>query len=445
MDRGPAREHFIGSTQERRQIHDVTVGLSDDDRILGLETSFLHDSGACPYGLIIPVITAAAPRPVQTRELPVRLHGAVHEHRSDLDLLPRGAGRPHAAFVMERVMDRAARELGLDRAEIRRRSLIQPDEFPYDVGVTYQDGGPTVYDSGDYPGGLELLLREVGYDGFEARQQAAKEEGRDIGLGFACYVEGTGIGPYEGAAVDVQIDGSAVSTGLASQGQGHETILAQIVADDLGVPMERIQVTTGDTPVRLGRRHVREPHRGGHRQRGGEGLAHGAPPGETLAARMLEADPGISSSPTATCTWSARPAAASRSASCPRSPTRCATRTGPSRRRRPASPGSPTRNTTSRCRRTTPGLNAVEYYSPKSGVFGYGIHAAVVEIDPDTCEIRILDYVVMHDCGRIINPTIVEGPALRRLRPGPRRCLIPTSGSPTTRTASSRTPASWTS
>ena len=223
------REHFIGSTQERRQIHDVTVGLSDDGRILGLETSFLHDSGAyCPYGLIIPVITAAQlPGPYK-----------LENYRYDFTALftntvptspYRGAGRLRG--VRDGARDGSRRRRARPRP--RRDPPPQPDpadEFPYDVGVTYQDGGPTVYDSGDYPGGLELLLREVGYDGFEARQQAAKEEGREIGLGFACYVEGTGIGPYEGAAVDVQIDGSVtVSTGLASQGQGHETILAQIV------------------------------------------------------------------------------------------------------------------------------------------------------------------------------------------------------------------------
>ena len=406
------REHFIGSTQERRQIHDVTVGLSEDGRILGLETSFLHDSGAyCPYGLIIPIITAAQlPGPYK-----------LENYRYDFTALftntvptspYRGAGRPHAAFVMERVMDRAAAELGLDRAEIRRRNLIQPDEFPYDVGVTYQDGGPTVYDSGDYPGGLELLLREVGYEEFPERRQTAEAEGRSIGLGFACYVEGTGIGPYEGAAVDVQIDGSVtVSTGLSSQGQGHETIFAQIVAGDLGVPMERIRVTTGDTrrfgwgvgtfasrtAVVAGNAVAKASHTV-RRQ------------AEELAARMLEADPedlefadgnvhvvgspgrGVALGQLSAVSNPLRYAYGTESAEAAR-----LTRLAYAQQDVPLPEG------------TTPGLNAVEYYSPKSGVFGYGIHAAVVEIDPDTCEIRILDYVVMHDCGRIINPTIVEG------------------------------------
>jgi aerobic carbon-monoxide dehydrogenase large subunit len=406
------REHFIGSTHERRQIHDVTVGLSTDGRILGLATSFLHDSGAyCPYGLIIPVITAAQlPGPYK-----------LENYRYDFTALftntvptspYRGAGRPHAAFVMERVMDRAAAELGIDRAEIRRRNLIQPDEFPYDVGVTYQDGGPTVYDSGDYPGGLDILLREVDYDGFATRKQAAKAEGRSIGLGIGCYVEGTGIGPYEGAAVDVMIDGSVtVSTGLSNQGQGHETMLAQIVSDDLGVPVERIRVSTGDTRRfgwGVGTFASRTAVVAGNAVK--KASTEVRRQAAELAGRMLEADPediefadgtvrvvgspgsGLPIGQLSAIANPLRYAFGDESAEAARL-TRLAYKGG----------DAPLREGTS------PGLNAVEYYSPKSGVFGYGMHAAVVEVDRETCDVRILRYVVMHDCGRIINPAIVDG------------------------------------
>ena len=174
------REHFVGSTHERKQIHHVRVGTSDDGRIVALETSFLHDSGAyCPYGLIIPIITAAQlPGPYR-----------LDNYRFDFtalftNMVPtspyRGAGRPHAAFVMERVMDRLAHELEIDRAEIRRRNFIQPDEFPYDVGVSFQDGGPTVYDSGDYPAQFDLLLEKIGYEDFE-RRGAPTAGGSDSG------------------------------------------------------------------------------------------------------------------------------------------------------------------------------------------------------------------------------------------------------------------------
>jgi CO/xanthine dehydrogenase Mo-binding subunit len=406
------REHFIGSTHERKQIHDVTVGLDGDGRVLALQTRFLHDGGAyCPYGLIIPVITAAQlPGPYKLENYRYEFTAVF---TNTVPTSPyRGAGRPHAAFVMERVMDRAAVELGLDRAEIRRRNLIQPDEFPYDVGVTYQDGGPTVYDSGDYPGGLDLLLRSLDYDGFEAQREAARAEGRTLGVGIACYVEGTGIGPYEGAAVDVLLDGSVtVASGMSSQGQGHETIFAQIAADELGVPVERVRVTTGDTR-RLGwgvgtfasrtavvaGNAVKKSAREVRRQ------------AAELAARMLEADPedlefadgtvGVKGSPASGIPIGQLAAIAN--------PLRYAfgeesavaallTRRAYASQDVPLPEG------------TTPGLSAIEYFSPKSGVFGYGMHAAVVEVDPDRCDVRILRYVVVHDCGTIINPTIVEG------------------------------------
>jgi len=406
------REHFVGSTHERKQVHDVRVGASDDGRIVALETRFLHDSGAyCPYGLIIPVISAAQ------LPGPYRLDNYRYEFTALFtNRVPtspyRGAGRPHGAFVMERVMDRLAVELGLDRAEIRRRNFIQPDEFPYDVGVTFQDGGPTVYDSGDYPRGLELLLEKIGYDGFEARREAARAEGRRIGLGMACYVEGTGIGPYEGAAINIQVDGTVtVATGLATQGQGHQTILGQIVSDELGVPIERIRVTTGDTRrigYGVGTFASRTAVVSGNAVQ--KAAAEVRRQAAELAARMFEADPqdielvdgavrvvgspqhGLELGQLAAIANPLRYAFGEESAA-------AALYT----RRVYASQDVPLPDG------TTPGLNAVEYFSPASGVYGFGMHAAVVEVDEVTCNVRILDYVVGHDCGRIINPTIVDG------------------------------------
>jgi aerobic carbon-monoxide dehydrogenase large subunit len=406
------REHFIGSTHERKQVHRVRVGTDADGRILALETSFLHDSGAyCPYGLIIPVITAAQlPGPYRLDNYRYDFT-AVFTNRVPTSPY-RGAGRPHAAFVMERVIDRLADDLGIDPAEVRRRNFITPDQFPYDVGVTFQDGGPTVYDSGDYPAGLRLLLDAVDYAGFEARREAARAEGRTIGIGIGCYVEGTGIGPYEGAAIDVGSDGTVtVASALATQGQGHQTILAQIVADELGVPIDRVRVTTGDTR-RLGWGVGTFASRtavvsGNAVHKAAVQVRRQA---AELAARLLEADPediefadgrvGVVGSPDrglelgqlATLANPLRYAFGEESA-------QAALLT----RRLYASQDVPLPDG------TTPGLNAVEYYSPKSGVFGFGMHAAVVEVDRATCDVRILDYVVGHDCGRIINPVIVEG------------------------------------
>ena len=160
----------------------------------------------------------------------------------------RGAGRPQGVFAMERTMDAIAQELGLDRTEVRAANFIQPDEFPYDHGLTFQDGRPLIYDSGDYPELLRKAKALVGWDEFAAYRDEARAQGRRVGIGLACYVEGTGVGPYEGAHVQVETSGRVnVAIGLTTQGQGHQTAFAQIVADSLGVRIEDVHVTSGDT------------------------------------------------------------------------------------------------------------------------------------------------------------------------------------------------------
>jgi CO/xanthine dehydrogenase Mo-binding subunit len=160
----------------------------------------------------------------------------------------RGAGRPYAAFVIERLLDRLAAELGLDPAEIRRRNLIGPEEMPYRVPVTFIDGGPFEHDSGDYPALLADALAAIDYEGVRRAQPEWRRQGRYVGVGLACYVEATGLGPFEGARVRVGRDGRiAVATAVGSQGQGQETTLAQIVADRLGVRVADVAVTLGDS------------------------------------------------------------------------------------------------------------------------------------------------------------------------------------------------------
>jgi CO/xanthine dehydrogenase Mo-binding subunit len=313
---------------------------------------------------------------------------------------------------MERVIERVARELGLDSLDVRRRNFIPPDAFPYSVGVTFQDGGLTVYDSGDYERGLDTLLEQVDLEKTRVEIAAARAEGRLVGLGFGGYVEGTGIGPYEGATVGIDPDGTVtVATVHGSSGQAHETVFAQIVADELGTPLDRIRVTTGDT---------RRQHYGvgtfASRTAVVAGNAVYKAAGELrrqaaeVAARVLEASPDdmvfedgsvhVAGAPERSVTL-ARLALAS-------NPTRYAFgKDGAEGARlsqlaykggdRPLPEGS------------RPGLSAVEYYSPTSGVFGFGFHAAVVEVDPETGEVRILRYVLHHDCGRVINPMVVEG------------------------------------
>jgi CO/xanthine dehydrogenase Mo-binding subunit len=306
------REHFVSSAHERGQLHHVRVGYDDEGRLLGLDVEFWHDHGAyIPYGLIVPIITS-------TQLLGPYKPGAYRvEFRSlytnTVIVTPyRGAGRPQGCFVMERVMDAIAADLGLDRAAVRERNFILPAEMPYDQGLVFQDGRALLYDSGDFPASLAKLKELVGWDDFASYREQARSEGRRVGIGLACYVEGTGVGPYEGGHLRIETDGSVVvSTGLTSQGQGHRTMLAQIVADELGVPFDRITVTTGDT-----RRFK---------------YAVG-----TFASRTAVMS-GSAVALTATCGCRARRPRRSTSARSPCSPTRCAT---PSTRRPPGPPSS---------------------------------------------------------------------------------------------------------
>jgi len=242
------REHLLAVTQERDQWHEVELGLSRDGQIVALRDAFVHDCGAfVSWGIIVPLITSVSvPGPYRVPNYEVALT-AVYTNKVPVTPV-RGAGRPQAVFVMERMLDLAAERLELDRVAIRERNLIQPGEFPYDVGLISRDGGPRRYDSGNYPECLRRLVQAVGWDGGRAQQEQARAEGRWLGLGLALFVEDTGLGPYEGIRVRVDPAGQVfVFSGTSSQGQSHETTLAQIVADGLSLPLERVTVVPGDT------------------------------------------------------------------------------------------------------------------------------------------------------------------------------------------------------
>ena len=189
------REHFISASQERGQLHQAEVAVDRDGRILGIRDVFLHDTGAyTPYGIVVPIITSTQlPGPYK-----------VPNYHSDMTVVYtntpsvspyRGAGRPHACFVMERLIDRIARELRLPPNEVRRRNFVQPEEFPWDVGLTFQDGAPTIYDSGNYPAALDLAEETIDMPSFRREQEDARQQGRYLGIGFATYVEGTAMPP----------------------------------------------------------------------------------------------------------------------------------------------------------------------------------------------------------------------------------------------------------
>ena len=404
------REHLIASNHERGQLHEAAIAVKADGTILGVKDVFLHDTGAyTPYGIVVPIVTStqlpgpyrlsnyySQSRTVYTNRVPVTPY--------------RGAGRPHGCFVMERLVDRVARELGIDRAEIRFKNFIQPDEFPWDVGLIFQDGAPTRYDSGNYPEGLKRALESIHYRGFKEMQERYRRQRRYIGLGMASYVEGTGIGPYEGA--HVRVDGTAqrvvVATCVGTQGQGHQTSFAQIVADELGVRPDQVVITTGDS---------RSMNWGSGTYASRSAVVTGNAVGSAsrtvrekaaqLAAELFEANPAdiefedervfVKGSPEfGLPLWDIAVVA---------NPIRYAYGTQAARAikllKKRAGPPLP--------EDTDPGLEARKYFSPAQATYASGNHAAIIEVDPETGIVSILKYVAVHDCGRVINPMIVEG------------------------------------
>ncbi|MGI8576018.1 MAG: aerobic carbon-monoxide dehydrogenase large subunit [Egibacteraceae bacterium] len=405
------REHFVAATHERGQIQNVRVGFDDEGHILGLEVELLHDNGAyTPYGLIVPIISSTQlPGPYKLGAYKVTFTSL---YTNTCPVTPyRGAGRPQGVFCMERTIDRIAAELGRDRTEVRATNFVQPDDMPYDLGLIFQDGRPAIYDSGDFPASLEKLKALVRWDEFGDEREQAQQEGRLIGIGLACYVEGTGVGPYEGGHVHVETSGRVmVSTGLTTQGQGHETVFAQIVSEELGVPIEQVHVTTGDTR-RFGYAVGTFASRSAVMSGSAIALAARSVRRKALevASKALEANPddleivdgvvGVKGSPDDTIPLNqvavlSNPLRYSFSEA-----SQAATQFS-----MPADPEAPPV-----AEGEAPGLESRDYYSPARSTFANGMHAAVVEIDPDTSDISILRYAVVHDCGRMINPRIVEG------------------------------------
>jgi carbon-monoxide dehydrogenase large subunit len=244
------REHFMCATQERDQYWDVEIAVNEDGRILGVRGKMLHDTGAfVPWGIIMPYIAGATmPGPYI---IPAYRLDCVVAFTNKVATTPvRGAGRPQAVFAMERLLDRVSRELKIDPADLRRRNYIRPEQMPYSVGLTFRDGKPLIYDSGDYPAGHDAAVNLADYASFADRQREAHRQGKYIGIGIASYVEGTGLGPFEGVTIRILPSGKVkVLSGATSQGQGTRTTLAQIVADRLGCRLEDVIVTIGDTAV----------------------------------------------------------------------------------------------------------------------------------------------------------------------------------------------------
>ncbi len=394
------REHFTAVNHERSQLHDVTVAFDEAGKLIALDVDFVHDAGAyTPYGIILPIITAAQiPGPYRVPNYRVRFRDI---YTTATPTSPyRGAGRPHACFVMERTLDAIAADLGLDRAEVRRRNLLLPEEFPHEVGVAWQDGNMAVYDSGNYPALLERALELLG----------PRPAGENVGMGLGLYVEGTGVGPYEGAHVQVLVSGKVVAqTGIPTQGQAHATVFAQIVADELGVDPDDVTITTGDTrrfQWGVGTFASRAAVVAGNAM--GVAARMAAEKAKRVASEQLEVDPvdlelmngqvRVKGSPDRSIPLSAVAVLSNPVRYAFGGGTEAATQFKPRARNGPPLP-----------KGETPGLEATGYFSPTGSAWAAGCHAAWIHVDPQTFRLHLLRYVVVHDCGRVINPTVLEG------------------------------------
>ncbi len=385
-------EHFTATTQERDQIWDMELAVDADGRILGVRGSLLHDHGAYTARGVNVAQNAASivpgPYEVPSYRLDVKL---VMTNRPPVTPV-RGAGYPQGCFVMERLMDRAAAALGIGRDEIRRRNLIRPGDMPYVRPLASRADPSVTIDEADFPKCLETALGAAGWAGFPERRAAAAAEGRRTGIGLAVYLKGSGRGPFETAAVRVGPSGRvSVASGVADIGQGTRTMLAQIVAGALGVAMSDIDVAIGDTariPHGMGAASSRQAVTAGSSARAA--AAEVRAKALRVASGLLEADAedleiaggrvrvaGVPGLEVGLGEIAARLAGAA---------------TGF------ALPGG-----------ESPGLEAQASVPIAGLAFSNGAHVAEVEVDAGTGAVRILRYVVAHDCGVMVNPLVVDG------------------------------------
>ena len=397
------RENYVATTHGRDHITDIEVGATKDGRITALKVHTYANLGG-----ILSTIAPGIPTTLYGR----LLSGAykipniycnvkgVYTNTGMVDAY-RGAGRPEATYVVERAVDLVARELKMDPAEARRRNFIQPEDFPYDprgllVGLRY--------DSGNYEGALNKALQIVNYRQFRADQEKARKQGRYLGIGFSSYIEICGAAPsswiglpgqgwgaamWESANVRVHLTGKVVVTiGTQSHGQGHETTVAQIVAEELGVPIEDVIVQLGDTlgtPFGYGTYASRSAAVGGVAvYKSVQKIKEKAC---KLGAHLLEAAPEdmvyengkvhVKGSPDKAKTIQDLAGAAALAYNLPHG--------------------------------MEPFLDDITYYDPPNCTYPFGTHACVVEVDRDTGQVKLLRYIAVDDVGKVINPLIVDG------------------------------------
>jgi carbon-monoxide dehydrogenase large subunit len=383
-------ENLTSSAHAREQVHDIVLACDGDGRIVALRDDVVINLGSANLtGLVVPYNTLShllGPYVIPNIDISVR--GVV---TNTMFATPyRGAGRPEAVFAMERAMDRLARMMGIEPWELRRRNLVPTEAMPYETGLLYRDGTSQTYDSGDFPA---LLERAVDLSGIEEIRQRQREHecGERIGIGFAMYIEGTGLGPFESGSVSVLPSGRVrIATGATSQGQAHSTVFAQVVAERLGVAVDQIDLIGGDTAAIA---HGVGTIASRSMVTAGNAFALAADTVRQrlldLAAERLEADPGdleIVEGVVAVRGMGGRGVPIGELA---------------------ASQAPALQPSSSSGAGAT--VSETAYFKPPSVTVASAAHVAIVSVDEETGVVRVLRYVVVHDCGRIVNPLVADG------------------------------------
>ncbi|WP_375455756.1 xanthine dehydrogenase family protein molybdopterin-binding subunit [uncultured Methylobacterium sp.] len=391
-------EHFVATTHAREQVHHVRAAVDADGHVTAVTLRSVTNNGAAAATLSVTpasISSAMLRGPYAIPNYRAESHSVV-TNKTPLAVY-RGAGHPQAVLCMELTMDRIAREMGIDRVDLRRRNMLTPADMPCDRGTAIVLAGQVVYDSGDYPGCLDRALVLAGWNDREARDTEVRARGKLPGTGIACFVEETAIGPYETG--QVRVDGSGrvtVLTGASPHGQGTATAIAQLVADELEIDIDRITVLHGDTDV--------VPDGVGTFASRGGAVAGAA---ARLAARkvkhkaMIVAAGMLQTTPDEVI-WAEGEAHARSGASVSLS----------------AIAGRTTAWNALPEGLYSFNLDDVAHHQVPGIAFANATHVCALEIDPETGAIEITRYAVVHDCGTVINPMIVEGQVLGGLAQG---------------------------
>ncbi|HEX3244617.1 MAG TPA: xanthine dehydrogenase family protein molybdopterin-binding subunit [Chloroflexota bacterium] len=377
------RENLQAAMHGRGQVQEAEAAVAPDGRVQAMKVRIVFDCGAY-YQYITPLFGMGSGMMLAGNyDIPNHSFDLVGAFTNKTPIgAYRGAGRPEAIYLMECLMDRIAHDLGLDPAEVRRVNFIKPEDFPY------QAPGTRVFDTGNYEGALNKALEVAKYAELRAEQKTARAEGRIMGIGVAAYVEVCGFGPWESGTVRVENNGLVTAlTGTSPHGQGLETAFSQLIADELTIPMDQIEVLHGDTaivPTGIGTMGSRSA------VVGGSALFKASVDVREkmvqIAANLMEASIddvelangtfSVRGAPDKSIAWG-RVVAAAYGGKIPEG--------------------------------MEYGLTSTHHYAPEGETFPFGVHISVVDIDPDTGRVTLRRHIAIDDCGPILNPLLAEG------------------------------------